>query len=257
MTTRTTGSLADPAGRVLVRFVPTERDGRPMADFAVAEPGASPQEAASALLGTYAGGRVATEQDALANALQALGAQQTRASTVMSRDLRADPPLTPWDDETFPRLISAAVDPTRGEELIALWARTNRPEHVDYDPRPVVEILTHELQPLLDGVDVGALLPASAMLLDGGRIVACCLINDSAGDPPAGGPWVGDIFRDPDVHYAGTGAWLLRRAMVTLVRERRTTLGLAVTVGNPAQRVYQRLGFRELLHSRTLLLPVR
>lgn len=257
MTIAYTGWLADPAGRVLVRFVPTERDGRPMADFAVLEPGASPQEAASALLRAYPGCRVAVADDALADALQVLGAQQSRAMTMMRRDLIADPPSSGWAEEDFPGLISAVLDAARVEELVTLWARTNGPEHVDHDPRPVDEILAKDLKPLLDGDIIGPMLPASGMLLDGERIAAACVINDFAGTPPFSGPWVGDVFRDPDVRYAGTGAWLLQRAMVTLAQDGRTTLGLAVTVGNPAQRVYQRLGFSELLRSRSLRLPAR
>jgi GNAT superfamily N-acetyltransferase len=70
--------------------------------------------------------------------------------------------------------------------------------------------------------------------------VAACLVNDR----PDEGPWISEVFRDPEPRYAGTGAALLRRTLALASGAGLRSIGLAVTVGNPAQQVYAKLGFR-------------
>lgn len=59
-----------------------------------------------------------------------------------------------------------------------------------------------------------------------------------------GGPWVADVFVVPAHQGRGLGRSLLMRAVVWAhtVGERR--IGLTVTEGNPAQRLYASAGFR-------------
>ena len=54
---------------------------------------------------------------------------------------------------------------------------------------------------------------------------------------------------------AGIGGALLARAAAALVAAERPTLGLAVTIGNPAQRLYESLGFATLQDIRQVVLP--
>ena len=68
-----------------------------------------------------------------------------------------------------------------------------------------------------------------------------------------GGPWVTEIFVDPDATGRGIGGALLARA-VTPSRP-GPDVGLAVTVGNPARRLYESLGFATLQDVRHVVLP--
>ena len=81
-----------------------------------------------------------------------------------------------------------------------------------------------------------------------GVVVGVALITDSGGEPPFGGPWVINVFRDPAV--PGTGAPLLRRALALAAAAGLPALGLAVTHGNTGARaVYAALGFEDRLES--------
>ena len=57
-------------------------------------------------------------------------------------------------------------------------------------------------------------------------------------------PWIGTVYRVPDPRWRGLGETLVRHAMAQCSPPRGTSrMGLAVTDGNPAQRLYERLGF--------------
>jgi ribosomal protein S18 acetylase RimI-like enzyme len=64
---------------------------------------------------------------------------------------------------------------------------------------------------------------------------------------PGGGeprPWITDLTVDPRWAGRGLGAALVMTAAARLVERGYASLGLAVTVGNPARGLYERLGFR-------------
>jgi ribosomal protein S18 acetylase RimI-like enzyme len=90
---------------------------------------------------------------------------------------------------------------------------------------------------------------------DSNPVVALTLINRMPGEAPTGGPWVSEICRDPDQRYAGLGASLLCRVMAQLADGGESSLSLVVTDGNPAQQVYERLGFRYIKSFRKLSIP--
>ena len=110
---------------------------------------------------------------------------------------------------------------------------------------------------LLRGEHVGPWLPdASFDARDDGRVLGAVLLSEM---PPSmrtpGGPWVTEIFVDPEPP-AGASAgrcWPGRRRRWS--PPSRPTLGLAVTVGNPAHRLYEALGFVTLQDVRQVLLP--
>lgn len=64
-----------------------------------------------------------------------------------------------------------------------------------------------------------------------------------------------EVYRHRASRYAGAGAALLRRALWLATQAKLPALSLVVSDGNPARRVYERLGFRHVGSSRTLELP--
>ena len=66
-----------------------------------------------------------------------------------------------------------------------------------------------------------------------------------ADDEYDGGPWITDLFVDPSAQGHGVGRALLGHALTQLTASGRDRLGLAVTLGNPARRLYEALGFVE------------
>nr|WP_237535987.1 GNAT family N-acetyltransferase [Streptomyces sp. SID3343] len=94
-------------------------------------------------------------------------------------------------------------------------------------------------------------MPCSVVAFDAGRPVAAALVNDAE----LYGPWIGEIFRDPDPRYAGLGGRLLRHALGRAAKDGVEAVGLAVTEGNPARAVYERLGFRQTGSLMNIVLP--
>jgi ribosomal protein S18 acetylase RimI-like enzyme len=103
---------------------------------------------------------------------------------------------------------------------------------------------------------LGPLLDCSALATRDDRVVGACLVVDRAGNPPDGGPWVLDVFRDPADPARGIGAAMLSQAARSARAASLPALSLAVTHENSAARaVYERLGFADLGESWTLALP--
>ncbi|MEV0051997.1 GNAT family N-acetyltransferase [Saccharopolyspora shandongensis] len=167
------------------------------------------------------------------------GARLKRHAHAMRRDLRADPPPLEWAD-LVPAAPMRLVDCDRpASELLAPWREAYPPDHPDRGSDDDQQVLVELLQPLLAGRVLGPVLGCSALVVDAGdRVAAGLVVNDRDGVP-----WVGDVFRRPAAEFAGLGGLLLRRAMAWLSAQGRHEVGLAVTVGNPAQHVYERLGF--------------
>jgi len=131
----------------------------------------------------------------------------------------AEPPV-PWAD-VLPAFL-AAYPP-------------GHPDHMEGG----ASLIEDYLVPYTRGARLGPLLcSASAIAVRAGRAYGGILVVDRPGE----GPWVCDIWRDPDPRYAGTGTALMRWAAERL--DGRHSLGLVVTVGNDAAlRSYQRAGF--------------
>ncbi|WP_327072236.1 GNAT family N-acetyltransferase [Kitasatospora purpeofusca] len=102
-----------------------------------------------------------------------------------------------------------------------------------------------DLRRLMDGTLMGPLLPTSTVLIDTERdtAVAAVLAHDCPGAPPLEGPWISEVFRDPEPACRGIGSLLLRHVLWLSAEAGLPALGLSVTAGNPAARQYERLGF--------------
>ncbi|RRO20539.1 GNAT family N-acetyltransferase [Saccharopolyspora rhizosphaerae] len=186
----------------------------------------------------------------LGQRLVAAGAQLRRHAHTMHRDLQADPvppewaqlaPAPPWE-------ITACDRPAAA--LLPAWREAYPPGHPDHVTADDHTLGTELLQPLLSGRVLGPLLECSALVVDGAdRVVAGLVVNDRGGTG-----WISDVYRRPAPAYAGLGGLLLRRALARL-DEQYARVGLAVTVGNPAQRLYRRLGFEVTDTTMTFAVP--
>jgi GNAT superfamily N-acetyltransferase len=101
---------------------------------------------------------------------------------------------------------------------------------------------------LLSGGSAGPLVePASAVVTDEpGEVVASIVVIrlGPAAWGWAGGPWVADVFVVPAHQRRGLGRLLLTRAIEACRAAGDPRMGLTVTEGNPAERLYAGLGFR-------------
>ena len=204
-----------------------------------------------AITARLAGWWVATADGTLADALVKAGGVQKRHSHVMT--LRLPSPegqewSLPW------RLEPLTPTSQVGEEVVPLVRAAYPPGHPDEEEGTDAEIVA-DIHDRLTGGRLGPLLPGSALAWDGDRPVGLVLVNDLPGAPPAGGPWVSDVCRDPDPRYRGMGRALLQQAIARTQESDAAGLSLAVTVGNSAQRVYEDLGFTIAVTSRKVSVP--
>lgn len=169
-----------------------------------------------------------------AGKLIAAGATLQRHAHQMSLVL----PLQGYDDPEFLPFAPDANPPVPWEAVMPSFEAAYPVEHPDHMPGGASLIDTY-LIPYTAGAKLGALIcHASALAMRDGRVYGGILVVDRPGE----GPWVCDIWRDPDPAYAGTGVKLLRWAAGRLTGH--ASLGLVVTVGNDAAlRAYERVGF--------------
>jgi GNAT superfamily N-acetyltransferase len=176
----------------------------------------------------------------LGRALLAQGATPRRHARLMTHDLRSVP------EEADPRVGPLTAAP---EDLLPAHQSAYRPEHVDYE----LSRDTAAIGKLLRGELVGPLLGASRMAVVDGRVAGAAILNDFPGAPPAAGPWLSELFRDPSV--PGLGRALLRGALAAAAADGLAALGLVVTGGNPAGELYLDEGFRTVRDDISVTLP--
>lgn len=166
------------------------------------------------------------------------GARLRRHAHTMHRDLRTAPPPRDWGALAPPPPLRVSACDRPASALLPAWREAYPPGHPDHVTADDQTLRTELLQPLLSGRVLGPLLECSGLVADGaGTVVAGLIVNDRAGTA-----WISDVFRRRAPAYTGLGGLLLRRALAGLVGE-VSHVGLAVTVGNPAQHLYRRLGF--------------
>ncbi|MGP4016033.1 GNAT family N-acetyltransferase [Saccharopolyspora sp. 5N708] len=167
------------------------------------------------------------------------GARLRRHAHAMRRDLRSDAPPREWARLVPAEPLRVVACDRPAAQLLPAWREAFPPEHPDQVSGDAQQVLTELLQPLLSGRVLGPVLACSALVVDAeDRVVAGLVVNDRGGTP-----WVGDVFRRQAAEFAGLGGLLLRRALAWLSARGWPEVGLAVTVGNPARDLYERLGF--------------
>ena len=228
--------LVDANGRTIGRYEAGTRDGRPMADLFDREPGVSAEEAAAVVLAELPGHRIAGDE-ALGRVLVGAGGTLYRHGHLYSHNLQHVPRT--WSAPPGIRLTD--IDRPAADLLPARRAAYS-PDHPDYAKLP--EDDEADLDGFIRGERFGPLLRGSGLAVTAdGAVVGGIMLGTIPGDPPRNGPWVMDLFRDP--RHRGVGRALLARALALATVE---ALGLIVTEGNPARRLYESLGF-ELISS--------
>jgi GNAT superfamily N-acetyltransferase len=242
--------LHDEHGREVASYLLDQRLGRPCADMFDAEPGIPMDRVVAAVFARLAGWAVAGATVDVGEALVAAGAIERRRAIVQQHDLAALPgPAVPAGIEIVALAHTA-------HQLLPAFLAAFPQGHLDRAPESSDADELADLQRVLDGDEVGPLMPQSRVAVSAaGSVVAAVTVNDRDGTPPLAGPWLSYVFRDPQASPPGTGAALVAATLAALRDDGAAGAGIAVTAGNPAQRVYERLGFRTIDSGMTVVLP--
>jgi GNAT superfamily N-acetyltransferase len=237
-------ALLDGHGRVLARFTAGDRDGRPIADRLERAPGV-PLDAVVAAIGSDLPGWIVAGDEELGRALLAAGGRGRRHAHLRSRDLRAAPAGPPSAAPPGVRIGPLDRD---AAALAAVYAAAYPPEHPDWTYGAPPADPQADLADILAGRTVGPVLACSRLAVDAaGAVAGALIVTEAEGEPPVGGPWVAELFRRPGPELRGTGRALLEAGLAEAGAAGLPTLGLAVTEGNPAERLYAALGFERVL----------
>lgn len=130
-------------------------------------------------------------------------------------------------------------------ELAAASARSTPPEHVDHGAWAGPENRLAYWGKLLAGEVCGPVLPQSELLVEpeGGIAGAVILTRLDPTTWWSGGAWVAETFVVPGRQGLGLGRQLLAHSIAACAAAGLPRVGLTVTDLNPAERLYERLGF--------------
>ena len=245
--------LSDARGPVL-RYAPEDREGRPIADLAAVVPDRTALDAVPAVMSGLRGWLLASEDLSLTAALIKAGARPRRHASILQWSAATPAPQAPLDPSWQAIDLPDGPDDPRWAAILPSWRAAYPPDHPDHFAGSDTDAITF-LRRLLDGSELGPLHRATTLLLREGVVLAGIMVNVRPQDPPWGGPWVADIWRDPSLAGTGVGFALLARAQRMVQDDGFGTLGLAVSAGNPARRSYERAGFRTIVESQTVLIP--
>lgn len=238
--------LTDDDGRLVARFLEAFREGRRFADLLEPVEGASNQVLVGAALANLRGWGVASPPE-LARELMAAGARPARHAHVMRRSLAGAVPAA-WQQATFPGIAIGPLDCAPAAIAPAMLS-AHPPDHPDFEPgEDKLPNVVTRLERLIDGHDAGPVLPCSRVAVDAnGSVRGAAIITEILRrEPPMGGPWLAELYREPG--WSGLGAALLRAALWQAAADGHPAIGLAVTEANAARGLYEATGF-ELVSS--------
>ena len=92
------------------------------------------------------------------------------------------------------------------------------------------------------GEVIGPQLACSRIAAAGGRLVGAALLYDHDGEPPLGGPWVGELFRHPDAPPGRAPRCWPPRSPPPAPTGLATRRPASSRDGNPARRLYDAPG---------------
>jgi ribosomal protein S18 acetylase RimI-like enzyme len=229
--------LRDGHGVPVARFEWSDEGGERFVRRFRAEPGIAADRAARLGVLELAGLRFKTTDEETARALIGAGCTLVRAATDMERFVEGSIPDAPLAD-------GWALVPHQWDDDLAaaLWAAYG-PDHPDRSDR------VGRLRGLTEGEGALAVLPGATARLRGPDWRSAGQVFTVGPVPWAVAPtaWVLDLAVNPGGQGRGFGAALLAYAIRGTRNAGLTTVGLSVTDGNPARRLYDRMGFRPVL----------
>lgn len=229
-----------------------DRDGLPWADGAVRPDGVDVADCADVVLRELSGWAFSTSDQELVGALEAHRARVLRSAMPMSLPLTEEPALRGVPDRISLGALTGGDLAEQADEIGAVAFRAYGSDHGWADEAGAASAMRRAAA----GEVLGPLLDSSVVATRGDAVVGACLVTDREGEPPFGGPWVLDLFRDPDDPAKGIGGAMLAHAARSLRSVGLAALSLAVTADNePALALYRSLGFEQLGQSWTLALP--
>jgi GNAT superfamily N-acetyltransferase len=251
-------AIRDTDGRVLLVYSRTEstRSGRPWADGAWRPDGVAAEDAARAALQELPGWAVSTSDRELISAFGTVDGMTAilRHAHAMSHDLKDITDVPTTDGLRIEPLNAAQLD-RHAARLGAVNFAAYPPGHPDHANATVEEAET-VMRTIGRGDVLGPFLSQSHVALHKGEIVGACLVVNRDGEAPEGGPWVVEIFRDPDVNVRGIGRSLLTAVLRAAKKSGLPSVSLVVSHSNTrAFELYASLGFVDASQSWTLGLP--
>ena len=233
--------LSDGHGGPVARFTWRDEGGERVALKFRAGPSVAADRAARLAVRELAGLRIKSNDEEAARALIGAGCTLVRAATDMHRGF--DEPIPAASPAGGWTIVPHDWDDDLAVALAAAYARPDHPDRADGIDR------VSRLRSLTEGKNGLIVLPgATGRLKDpGGRSMGQVF---TVGPVPWGSAptaWVLDLSVGPDGQGRGFGAALLAYAMSGIRQAGLTVVGLTVTDGNPARRLYDRMGFRPVL----------
>lgn len=145
-----------------------------------------------------------------------------------------------------------AIAPLGAEEVLAhadelgrMNYRAYPASHPDHESMTPVGAVNYVRDTAL-GLVTGNFVDLSTVGRVDGTLVGACFVTDRR-DDRWDGPWITDVFRDPDVPVKGVGRALIASSVARCQADERTNLGLAVTDANETARaLYRSLGFAQV-----------
>ncbi|MEH0936461.1 GNAT family N-acetyltransferase [Micromonospora psammae] len=229
--------LSTSDGRPLARLRLRDDDGSPVAAAVTPLPDGDRGRVADQARRDLAGHRLETADDALVDALVGGGLALRRAATELRHDLSRLP--EPAELPAGWSLAAAGWDDDLAEGLPAAYG----PGHPDgsWQPGDTAEIRAM----FADGDPVPPLLTASARLVGpDGRSAGHVLCAGPVPWTTDGCGWILNLAVVPIAQGRGAGWALLGHALRGTRAAGLPSLGLEVTDGNPARRLYDAAGFQ-------------
>lgn len=219
------------------------------------QPGKSTADAAGELFAALPGVRVETGDDALVDALVALGGRVQRRAHDYEYDLRRVPAA--YADPALPGdVLLAPVDVSDAETLAPVHAAAVPPGHPDHKGD-----LDHvaDLTKMLRGEMLGPLCAEASwhVRAGGAPLGAVVVVQRPAFGDMSARLWVIELFVSPRRHGQGLGKALLQRSLHGAAQAGHALMGLVVTDGNPARRLYESVGFTLVASGTNVDLPPR
>jgi ribosomal protein S18 acetylase RimI-like enzyme len=248
--------LYDEVGKLIFMFTLAEgtRSGLPWAD-GVWRPDDTPvPRARDAALSTFAGHALSTSDSALAEALLEVGATELRHAHSMSHSLDRIPEVEA-DSWLEVRPLRAADLATHAQALGEVSFRAYPTDHPDHEFDDLTAVVD-ELRAIGRGEVLGPFLDVSTVARVDGSIVGACLVVDRDGVAPDGGPWIVDVFRDPEAAATRIGSRVIAASLAAAKSAGLASVSLAVSHTNAnAVQLYTHLGFVDAGQNWTLAIP--